>query len=42
MALQKVFSPDDDLRLEVEQYMFRNPAKIIGRMNRIRAMHGLV
>lgn len=41
-ALQKVFRPEDGLLLEVEQYFFRNPAKILRRMNRVRGVYGLL
>jgi len=40
-ALQKVFGPGDGIVLEVEQYFFRNPAKILRRMNRVRGDYGL-
>ena len=35
-AMQAVFSLEDDLRVEVEEYRFRNPRKIIRRLNRVR------
>ncbi len=41
VALQRVFEPTDGLMIEVEQYHFRNPAKILRRMNRIRRLNGL-
>ena len=40
-ALQQVFTPEDDIRVEVEEYHFRNQQKIIRRMNRVRRMNGL-
>ena len=33
-AMQEVFSPADGIKVEVEQYHFRNPAKIVRRLNR--------
>ncbi len=41
VALQRVFEPSDGLLIEVEQYHFRNPAKILRRMNRVRRLNGL-
>jgi hypothetical protein len=41
-ALQAVFEPEDGLLVEVEQYLFRNPAKIIRRLNRVRRLNGLL
>lgn len=41
-ALQTVFGPDDRLRVEVEEYVFRNPAKIVRRLNRVRRLNGLI
>ncbi len=40
-AMQEVFSPHDDMRIEVEQYHFRNTAKIVRRLNRVRKLNGL-
>jgi len=40
-AMKEVFSPEDGIMLEVEEYIFRNPEKIIRRMNRVRKMNGL-
>jgi len=40
-AMQQVFSPEDGVMLEVEEYLFRKPEKIIRRMNRVRRMNGL-
>jgi len=39
-AMQNVFTAEDGLVLEVEEYLFRNPARIIHRMNRVRRMNG--
>ncbi len=41
VALQQVFCPADKLKIEVEEYLFTDSAKIIRRMNRIRALHNL-
>lgn len=41
-ALQEVFDPDDGLKVEVELYRFRDPRKIIRRLNRVRRMNGLL
>ncbi len=30
--MQKVFSPDDGINVEVEKYHFKNPEKILKRM----------
>ena len=40
-AMQRVFEPADEMLVEVEEYRFRNPAKILRRMNRVRKMNGL-
>jgi len=40
-AMQAVFNPEDDLSVEVERYGFRNPKKIIRRLNRVRRLNGL-
>ena len=42
VALQTVFSPADDIYIEIEEYYFSNSSKIIRRMNRIRRLHGLI
>ncbi len=42
VALQHVFSPADKLKIEVEEYLFMNSAKIIKRMNRVRKLHDLL
>jgi hypothetical protein len=41
-AMQQVFSPEENLAVEVEQYHFRNPRKIIKRLNRVRRLNGLL
>ena len=42
VALQKVFSPIDNIHIEVEEYQFKNEAKVIERMNKIRKLHNLL
>ncbi len=41
-ALQIVFCEDDNILIEVEEYYFRNPLKILHRMNRVRRLNGLI
>jgi hypothetical protein len=41
-AMQAVFSLEDDLLVEVEEYRFRNPRKVIRRLNRVRKLNGLL
>ena len=41
-AMQRVFSRSDGLFVEVEQYHFRNPTKIVRRLNRVRKLNGLI
>lgn len=41
-ALQEVFSPDDGLLIEVEEYYFTNATKILRRMNRVRRLNNLL
>ena len=41
-AMQEVFSPEDGMRVEVEQYHFRNTPKIVRRLNRVRRLNGLL
>ena len=41
-ALHAVFTPEDNIQLEVEEYQFNNPTKILRRMNRVRKMNGLL
>ena len=42
VALQTVFTPEDDLYIEVEEYHFHNRQKILRRMNRVRRLNGLL
>jgi hypothetical protein len=42
VAMQKVFSPADGINVEVEEYHFKNPEKILKRMTRIRKLNGLI
>ncbi len=42
VALQEVFSPDDNIHIEIEEYCFANPEKILRRMNRVRQLHNLI
>jgi len=42
VAMQKVFSPADGINVEVEEYHFKNPTKILRRMSRVRRLNGLV
>lgn len=41
-ALQKVFDPSDGIHVEVEEYYFKNPQKILRRMERVRKYNGLI
>jgi hypothetical protein len=41
-ALQAVFTPGDAMEIEVEEYHFADSAKIIKRINRVRALHQLL
>ncbi|MCP4899516.1 MAG: hypothetical protein GY906_21325 [bacterium] len=41
-AMQAVFTPEDHLLVEVEQYVFRDPRKIIRRLNRVRRLNDLL
>ena len=41
-AMQAVFDPEHDLLVEVERYGFRNPKKIIRRLDRVRRLNGLL
>jgi hypothetical protein len=40
-AMQAVFGPQDGILVEVERYTFRNPGKILRRLNRVRRLNGL-
>lgn len=41
-AMQEVFTPEDDMQVEVEQYHFRNTAKIVRRLDRVRKLNELI
>ncbi len=41
-AMHQVFRPEDEMLVEVEQYHFRNPRKIIRRLDRVRRLNGLL
>ncbi len=41
-AMQEAFSPEDSMRVEVEQYHFRNTSKIVRRLNRVRKLNDLL
>jgi hypothetical protein len=41
-AMQTVFEPDDEMFVEIEEYRFRNPTRIIRRLDRVRRMNGLL
>jgi hypothetical protein len=41
-AMHAVFRPEDGMQVEIEEYVFRNPAKVIRRLDRIRRMNGLL
>lgn len=41
-ALQQVFGRDGAVEIEVELYHFRNPRKIVRRLNRVRRLNGLI
>ena len=41
-ALKEVFTPEDSIEIEIEEYHFRNPAKIVRRLNRVRRLNGLL
>ena len=41
-AMQEVFAPEDDMRVEVEQYHFRNTPKIVRRLDRVRKANDLI
>jgi hypothetical protein len=41
-AMQEVFAPSDGMKVEVEQYHFRNTRKIVRRLNRVRRLNGLL
>jgi transcriptional regulator with PAS, ATPase and Fis domain len=41
VALQQVFHPDDLITVEVEEYIFNKPAKILKRIAKVRTLNGL-
>ena len=41
-AMKEVFSPEDGMEVEVEEYRFRDPAKIVRRLDRVRRLNGLL
>jgi hypothetical protein len=41
-AMQEVFAPSDGMKVEVEQYHFRNARKIVRRLNRVRRLNELL
>ena len=41
-ALQAVFGESDGVELEVEEYTFKNPAKVLKGLNRVRRMNGFI
>jgi hypothetical protein len=41
-AMQAVFTPEDGLLVEVVEYVFRSPKKILRRLNRVRRLNGLL
>jgi hypothetical protein len=41
-AMQEVFAPSDGMKVEVEQYHFRNSRKLVRRLNRVRRLNGLL
>jgi len=40
-ALQAVFCQNDKMQIEVEEYVFARPAKIVRRLRRVQRMNGL-
>ena len=42
VALQKVFSPADEINIEVEEYYFKNPKVILRQMLKVRRLNGFV
>ena len=41
-AMQQVFRPEDEIWVEVEQYHFHNPTKILSQLNTVRRLNGLL
>lgn len=42
LAMKNAFTPAGNLQVEVEEYHFKNPKKILRRMNRVRKLNGLL
>lgn len=42
LAMKNAFTSSDTIPVEVEEYHFKNPRKIIRRMNRVRRLNGLI
>jgi hypothetical protein len=42
LAMRNAFISADNLQVEVEVYHFKNPKKILRRMNRVRRLNGLL
>lgn len=42
VAMQNVFSPEDDIQVEVEHYVFKDSQQIVEELNRVRAAHNLL
>jgi hypothetical protein len=42
LAMKNAFTPNENLSVEVEEYYFNNPKKIIRRMNKVRLLNGLL
>ncbi|MBD3867784.1 MAG: hypothetical protein IFK94_06655 [Acidobacteria bacterium] len=40
-ALQHVFGPNDGIAVEVEEYRFRRPGRILKALHKLRRMNGL-
>jgi len=40
-AMREVFSDDDDMRVEVEEYLFDDPRSLQRRLNRVRTLNRL-
>ncbi|PLX97928.1 MAG: hypothetical protein C0622_12060 [Desulfuromonas sp.] len=41
VAMQQVFAPEDGIMVEVENYRFENPRKILRRIERVRRLNGV-
>ncbi|MCP3929667.1 MAG: hypothetical protein GY705_11260 [Bacteroidetes bacterium] len=42
VALQTVFCPEDNIHIEIEEYCFTNPIRIIQRMNKVKQLHDFI